>query len=57
MIDAERRERVHYGVGDGRWGAVGAAFADAFDAQRIKGIGVIVSPRIIGGMSAARMTA
>ena len=26
-------------VGDGRRRAVGAAFADAFDAQRIKGIG------------------
>ncbi len=38
MIDAERRERVHHGVGDRRRGAVGAAFADAFDAQRIKGI-------------------
>src|SRR6266498_1284853 len=39
VIDSERRERIHDGVGDGWRGAVRAGFADALDAERIKRIG------------------
>ena len=38
VIDAQRRQSVHHGVGDRRWRAIGAGLADAFDAQGIKGI-------------------
>ena len=32
VIDAQRRQRVHHGVGHRRRRAVGAGFADTFDS-------------------------
>src|SRR5215510_8441335 len=38
MIDAERGQRIHHGIGHCRRRAVGAGFADTFDSQRIERI-------------------